>query len=251
MSIFGATVLGEAVFSDLREAVASGEGQVKWGYTGNEGPQNWGNLSPEYEVCQAGSQQSPINLQQAINADLSDLNIVSKQVALKIQNNGHTIQVATERGNTLILEGKTYELIQFHFHHPSEHKLESQAYPMEAHFVHRSKAGDFVVLGVFLKKGQENSVLNPLWDAMSFQEQPEASKLATTVEISDLLPTNQSTYRYFGSLTTPPCSELVRWVVFQEPIEVSNAQIEKFRQIFPLNARPIQSINRRFILSET
>ena len=250
MLMIGATVAGELAFSNLREAVAGGQGQVKWGYTGQEGPENWGNLSPEYEVCQAGLQQSPIDLQQAVNAELSDLQIASKQVALKIQNNGHTIQVNTDPGNTLTLDGTSFELIQFHFHHPSEHVVESKPYPMEVHFVHRSEAGTFAVLGVFLKEGQENRVLNPIWDAMSSQEQPEASNLGTTIEISNLLPTNQSTYRYFGSLTTPPCSELVRWMVFEEPIEVSKAQIEKFKQIFPLNARPIQPLNRRFLLSD-
>ena len=250
MLMIGTTVAGELAFSTLREAVAGGQGQVKWGYTGKEGPQNWGNLSPEYQVCQAGLQQSPIDLQQAINANLSDLQITSQQVALKIQNNGHTIQVNTDPGNTLIIDGTSYELIQFHFHHPSEHTVENQFYPMEAHFVHKSKAGNFAVLGVFLKEGRENAALNPIWDAMPSQKKSEAPILGSTLEISALFPTDQSTYRYFGSLTTPPCSELVKWIVFQEPIEASKAQIEQFRQIFPLNARPIQALNRRFLLSE-
>lgn len=247
----GATVAGEIVFSNLHESIASATDKVEWKYTGEEGPKNWGNLSPEYEVCQVGAQQSPIDLKQAINSDLSDLVIESTQVPLTIQNNGHTIQVATAPGNTLTLDGNAFELIQFHFHHPSEHVVASQAYPMEVHFVHRSAAGTFAVLGVFLKEGQENLALNPIWNNMSATEQSEAEILGNTIEVLDLLPKDQSIYRYFGSLTTPPCSELVQWVVFQDPIEVSKAQIEKFKQIFPLNARPVQPLNRRFILLET
>ena len=251
MLIIGATVAGELVFPNLREAVASEQGRVKWGYTGKEGPQNWSNLSPEYQVCQAGLQQSPINLQQAINADFSDLAITSQAVALKIENNGHTIQVNPEPGNSLILDETSYELIQFHFHHPSEHRVDNQSYPMELHFVHQSAAGNLAVLGVFLKEGRENVALKPIWDVMPAQKKAEAPILGTTLDISVLFPNPHKTYRYFGSLTTPPCSEPVKWVVFQEPIEISKAQIEQFRQIFPLNARPIQTLNRRFITSET
>ncbi len=243
----GATVMGGVVFSNLRQVVASEEG-IEWGYTGAGSPEHWGTLSPEYQVCQAGTQQSPIDLEGAIDASLSDIQIEYGEIPLKILNNGHTIQVNTEPGNTLILDGTPFELIQFHFHHPSEHTVTGEPYPMEVHFVHQSESGELAVLGIFLKEGQENAALKPIWDAMPSQVQPETQISGSTVEIASILPANRSVYRYFGSLTTPPCSEIVRWVVFEEPIEVSSAQIEQFVEIFPLNARPVQPLNRRFLL---
>ena len=243
----GSMVAGGIAFSSLRAAVA-GEGKKKWGYTGEAAPDNWGHLSPEYKVCQAGSQQSPIDLKQAVDADLSRLKIRYKDLPLKILNNGHTIQVNAVPGNRLILDGTPFELLQFHFHHPSEHTVKGKDYPMEVHFVHQSKTGELAVLGIFLKKGRENAALKPVWEAMPANKQAEKQISDVTVDIASILPVDRSTYRYFGSLTTPPCSEVVRWVVFEEPIEVSKAQIEQFKQIFPLNARPVQPLNRRFLL---
>ncbi len=243
----GSILAGGVAFSSLRAAVA-GEGNGKWGYTGEGAPENWGRLSPEYKVCQVGSQQSPIDLKHAIDADLSSLKIRYKDLPLKILNNGYTIQVNAAPGNRLILDGTPFELLQFHFHYPSEHTVKGNVYPLDVHFVHQSATGALAVLGIFLKKGRENAALKPVWEAMPASKQPEAQIAGTTVDIAALLPADRSTYRYFGSLTTPPCAEVVRWVVFEEPIEVSKAQIEQFKHIFPLNARPVQPLNRRFLL---
>lgn len=231
--------------ANIRQAIAS-EG-AGWGYVGEGKPESWGDLSPEYQACKIGAEQSPINLDEAIPADLLSIEVNYTNMPLKILNNGHTIQVNVEPGNTLTLDGLSFELLQFHFHHPSEHTVAGQPYPMEAHFVHKSKAGDLAVLGVFLKEGQENSTLKLLWDVMPTTKESEAA-IAGRVKMSDLLPASRSTYQYFGSLTTPPCSEVVRWMVFDTAVEVSKAQIEQFKQLFPLNARPIQPQNRRFLL---
>lgn len=244
-SSLGTTGLIFALSSRIRGANAS-EG-AKWGYTGEGQPENWGNLSPEYQVCQAGSQQSPIDLDQAIPADLASIEIDYTSAPSKIVHNGHTIQVDVKPGNTLILDGLSFELLQFHFHHPSEHTVAGQTYPMEAHFVHKNETGNLAVLGVFLKEGQENSTLKPLWDVMPTTKESEAP-IASSVKMADLLPPSRSTYRYFGSLTTPPCSEVVQWIVFDTAVEVSKAQIEQFTKLFPLNARPVQPQNRRFLL---
>jgi carbonic anhydrase len=236
--------IGSASFS---RAIAS-ETRSEWGYVGQDDPSHWGELSAEYQACKIGAQQSPINLQEAIDAELSPIQINYQPVPLRILNNGHTIQVNATPGNQITIDGTPFELLQFHFHHPSEHTLMGQAYPMELHLVHKSEAGELAVLGVFLQAGQENAALKPIWDAMPEKPQPEKAIAGVTVPIASLLPAKQDTYRYYGSLTTPPCSETVRWMVFGEPIQVSQAQIDKFAQVFSLNARPVQPINRRYLL---
>lgn len=234
----------------LRSAIA-GEGKLEWGYIGSESPENWGDLSSTYRACRAGLQQSPINLQGAIEAQLPNVEINYKPVPLKIFNNGKTIQVNTVAGNYITLDGEQYELLQFHFHHPSEHMIGGKPYPMEVHFVHRNNREELAVLGVFLKEGAENKALMPVWKAMPAQKSSEQLISGSPIDIAQVLPTNRKSFHYFGSLTTPPCSEIVRWIVFENPVELSNAQIEQFRQIFPLNARPIQPLNQRFLLESS
>jgi carbonic anhydrase len=187
-----------SVSARIREAMAS---EVpEWGYTN---PESWGDLSPEYQLCKTGSQQSPIDLNHGITADLSSIEVNYTSTPSKILNNGHTIQVNVEPGNTLTLDGVSFELVQFHFHHPSEHTVAGQSYPLEVHFVHKGEAGDLAVLGVFLKEGKENRVLKSLWEALPTTKHSQAP-ITGSVKMTDLLPTSRSTYRYFGSLTTPP-----------------------------------------------
>ncbi|MGB3299498.1 MAG: carbonic anhydrase [Phormidesmis sp.] len=230
----------------LKKAVAA-DG-ISWGYVGEGSPEEWGDLSSTYAACRTGSQQSPINLQGAIGADLETIEISYKPVPLSILNTGHTIQVNAPTGNSIQLDGESFDLLQFHFHDPSEHTVESRAYPMELHFVHANAKGELAVLSVFLEEGEENMSLAPVWKAMPNQKTEAQTISGAQVDITKLLPSNRSLFRYFGSLTTPPCSEIVKWVVFKEPISVSAAQIAKFKEIFPLNARPVQPLERRFIL---
>ncbi|MCU0527751.1 MAG: carbonic anhydrase family protein [Elainella sp. Prado103] len=235
-------------FGDVSLSYAITNKVHSWGYVGEGSPTHWGELADEYQVCKMGLQQSPINLQEAIEAGLSPIAIHYQEIPLSILNNGYTVQVNAAPGNTLTLDGIVFELIQFHFHHPSEHQQTSRAYPMELHLVHKSASGELAVLGIFLQEGAENETLKPIWAAI-----PSPSRSATpvdgvTVFLPDLLPTQRDHYRYFGSLTTPPCSETVRWTVFDEPIRISRAQIEQFARIFPPNARPIQPLNRRYLL---
>ncbi len=240
------TVFGLTNFS-LRDAIA-GETGSEWGYVGKGNPKDWSGLSPDYQACGAGTQQSPIDLHAGIEADMANVSVHYQPVPLRIVNNGHAIQVNTDPGSYILIDGERYDLLQFHFHHPSEHTVEGEAMPMEAHFVHKNAVGKLAVLGVLLKEGAENQVLKPIWDAMPHQPSAEDTIPGINIDIAQLLPADQSTYRYFGSLTTPPCSEIVKWVMFQTPIEVSSAQIGLFSDIFPLNARPVQPLNRRFLL---
>ena len=247
LSMFTGGAVYSLSFPSLQAAIAS-QGKVEWGYEEENGPELWGELSPDFNVCQAGQQQSPVDLQGAIPAKLPELRLSYQECPLRIVNNGHTIQINTEPDNRITLDGQDFELLQFHFHYPSEHAIKGQRYLMEAHFVHRNKGGEFVVLGALMQKGKRNEALQLILESMPAIAGPEQTIAGVNVNMVQLLPVDQSAYQYFGSLTTPPCSELVRWIVFQQPIEVSLEQAEKFAKVFPSNARPLQPLNRRFLL---
>ncbi|QQE63663.1 carbonate dehydratase [Leptolyngbya sp. BL0902] len=240
------TALGLGATS-LYQATARADGH-QWSYGGDTGPDHWGELSPEFQVCGLGREQSPIDLNHAIPDDLSPLTLAYQPVPLKLLNNGHTIQVIIGGSNTLELDGKPYTLKQFHFHHPSEHTLAGAAFPMELHLVHTQADGSIVVLGVFIQAGAEHPALQAIWDAMPTHASEVLAMPNTAINPSDLLPSGGHTFRYWGSLTTPPCSERVAWLVFQTPIEASRAQIEQFSTLFPPNARPVQPRRRRALL---
>ncbi|MEB3288606.1 MAG: carbonic anhydrase [Leptolyngbya sp.] len=235
----------------LYQALA-GETEHHWGYVGETGPEHWGELSPEFQVCGLGREQSPLDLRHPIPATLSPITLSYHPVPLTLLNNGHTIQVAIDDdargGNTLELDGKRYTLRQFHFHHPSEHTVDGTAFPMELHLVHSHPDGSLAVLGVLIQEGSENPNLRPIWNVMPARTSEARTVAHIRIDPHDLLPPEGDTFRYFGSLTTPPCSEIVSWVVFQSPIEASRFQIERFARIFPNNARPVQAQNRRVVL---
>jgi carbonic anhydrase len=234
----GLTGTGGAVF---------GQDIPVWGFEGDIGPEKWATLSKAYAACGEGSQQSPINLTAPIAADAPTVQIHWRSMPLKVENNGHTIEVVAESGSFLMLSGVRFDLAQFHFHHLSEHAIEGEAFPMEAHFVHQSRTGDLAVLGVFLMIGEPNEALEPIWANMP-KQQGEAST-ATVIHPIELLPYDETSYRYAGSLTTPPCSEIVSWIVYKEPVEISAAQLKAFADLFPNNARPVQNSNRRYLLT--
>ncbi|MGF1487384.1 MAG: carbonic anhydrase family protein [Prochloraceae cyanobacterium] len=238
-------------FPSLKAALSSeGEGNLEWDYD-RIGPESWGELSPDYRVCEMGTQQSPINLkhQEALHANnLNDLEFNYHLSTLKILNNGHTIQINPDPDNHLKIAGKNYDLLQFHFHHPSEHVVSGKNYPMEAHLVHRHhESGELAVLGVFLEEGTENDALSPIWKQLP-EHQSKEQPVIGHFNPMQILPHKKIAYRYNGSLTTPPCSQIVHWVVFEEPIKASKQQLTKFAQIFPNNARPVQPGNHRLII---
>ncbi len=230
--------------------VAHAASEGGWSYTGKTGPGHWAGLSDDFALCGSGYEQSPIDLKGRISAVLSDLAIEWKTTPLAVVNNGHTIQINTAPGSRLHLRGKVYELKQFHFHHLSEHTVNGNAYSMEVHFVHASTDGELAVIGVFLepgaKRGPAWEVINAIWGVMPSQKGERASNIG--IALTDLLPTDRSFYRYAGSLTTPPCSEIVTWTVYAKPVQVGQKQIESFAALFPNNARPIQAQHRRFLI---
>lgn len=223
--------------------------EVHWGYTGEGAPENWGKLKPEYALCGTGKSQSPIDINKTIIAKLENISFSYKDTPLKIINNGHSIQVNYEPGSFITVDGETYELVQFHFHVPSEHTVKGQFYDMELHLVHKNNLGEIAVVGVFMKKGQPNKLIQLLWDNIPAELNKENVVTGISVNASGLLPKDRSYYHYFGSLTTPPCTEGVNWSVLKTPIEVSEEQIEKFRSVMGFNNnRPVLPVNKRFIL---
>ena len=221
---------------------------VHWGYEGAVGPGNWGKLSADFKTCEIGLEQTPIDLKGSVKASLSGVELDYRPMqGAKIVHNGHTIQVNAAAGQGAKIDGERYELVQFHWHHPSEHLLSGKSFDLELHFVHRNGAGQLAVVGVFMKPGGANAALDPIWKAMPKAEGPEAL-LAAKLDLAGLVPKNRAYYRYFGSLTTPPCSEGVKWTVFRDALEISPAQVQQFAQLFPLNARPVQTLNNRYLL---
>jgi carbonic anhydrase len=217
-----------------------------WAYTGEAGPQNWARLTPEFHTC-SGQNQSPVNLDGFIEAELAPLKVDYAAGASEVVNNGHTVQVAYQPGSTLSLDGERFQLIQFHFHMPSENQIKGQSYPLEGHLVHADENGKLAVVAVMFKEGKQNTVLASLWDAPPAEGTKQL--VSQQVNIRDMLPTDLDYYRFNGSLTTPPCSEGVRWLVLKQPIVASHEQIEALTEaVGHANNRPLQPVNARTIL---
>ena len=227
-------------------AVATGK--THWGYSGHAGPEHWGELSEEYAVCGSGKNQSPIDLSGMIKADLETIKFDYKDTPLEVVNNGHTVKVSYAEGSSIEIDGTPFKLLQFHFHTPSENLIDGKSFPMEAHLVHSDNNGNLAVVSVMFSEGQENEVAGTVKKYMSPQMDKVVSEPDISVNVMNMLPGNKDYYRFNGSLTTPPCTEGVRWLVMKAPVEVSKEQIEKFHEIMHDNNRPVQSRYARPVL---
>ena len=219
-----------------------------WGYTGDGGPAHWAQLEEDFGVCKLGLEQSPIDIPSArvkTAADLAPLDFGYRAGAGEVVNNGHTIQVNLAAGGTMTSSGTAFKLLQFHFHTPSEEKINGGNFPLVAHFVHRDAAGHLAVVAVLFKLGKKNAALAPVFDAMPVEEGGKAT--LAPFDPSAVLPADRRYYAFKGSLTTPPCSEGVAWHVLRTPVELDWRQLEAFRKIFPRNARPVQPLHGREI----
>ena len=218
---------------------------IDWDYDGDHGPKHWAELAPDFGDCGRGRAQSPIDIDHATpRADLPELDIRYRTAALRIVNNGHTVQVNVPDGDWLDIGGHRYRLMQFHFHSPSEEHVDGQPYDMELHLVHRDEAGHLAVLGVLIQRGRANAVLDQVFANMPVGRGPE-HLVAEDIDPAALLPQDHSYFYYEGSLTTPPCAEHVAWYVLEAPIEASSAQIAQFQRLYAHNARPLQPLNAR------
>ncbi len=213
-----------------------------WSYEGEEGPAEWGELDTLYETCANGTSQSPIDLTGATAQDLTNIAFYYQPTTLRLENNGHTIQVNYNAGSYIVVDGDHYELKQFHFHSPSENTVDGNSYPLEIHLVHK-KANQLVVVALFMEEGAENAALTPVWDNMT--ETIGSQVVNMQIDANALLPDTQATYRFSGSLTTPPCTEGVRWFVMTTPLTLSSEQITAFQSIYHNNNRPVQPLNGR------
>jgi carbonic anhydrase len=218
-----------------------------WAYGGEDGPEHWGEMSADNRACSGGLQQSPIDLTSAIGAkvDVPHPAWIPAKGGMVV-NNGHTIQVDLSDAGGMTLDGKEYSLKQFHFHHPSEHTIDGKQVPLELHLVHAAQDGSLAVVGILFTEGAANETLNDIWATAPAKEGKAA--VAFQIDVSKFMPQGTEAFRYEGSLTTPPCSETVHWTVMAKPQTASAAQIAAFTQLFPWNARPVQPLNRRFVL---
>lgn len=214
-----------------------------WTYEGEEGPDRWGELAPEYAACADGSAQTPIDVTGAAEADLADPVFDYAVPAATVVNNGHTVQANAAEGNTITVDGAVSPLKQIHFHAPSEHTIDGKAADAEVHFVHKTDEGVLTVVGVMIVEGTEaNAAWQPYVDSLTTAEGAE-----TKVELdwAAMLPTARTTYRYSGSLTTPPCTEGVNWLLMSEPVSLSADQLAAFVAAYEGNNRPVQALNGR------
>lgn len=219
-----------------------------WGYEGQYGPLYWGTLEPAFHMCKEGKNQSPIDITDTRGVEKKHIGFHYYIGGDDVIYNGHAVQVNYRPGSTVTIDGHTFELKQFHFHTPSENTVDGKHFPMEAHFVHADKEGNLAVLALMFTEGAENAELNKILEVLSPKE-GEDRKLIHPANASALMPMDVDYYRYNGSLTTPPCSEGVVWIVFKKSVTASPAQIKRFHdEIGHKNNRPVQPINARVIL---
>jgi carbonic anhydrase len=231
-----------------------------WDYGAEHGPAAWGTLAEQYAACGTGQVQSPVDIVGAMPAaSLPALAAAYRPAALRIihhahkadvVNTGHSIQVNYTDGDTLTVGADKYALVQYHFHGPSEHHVAGDSFPMEMHLVHKSADDRLAVVGVLIREGRANAAFDPVWSHLPATKGAEVVHDSVMVDVDDLLPKARTSYRYDGSLTTPPCSEGVKWFVLTTPIELSAAQIAAFRAVLVGNNRPVQPLNGRVIAAD-
>ena len=238
-------LIGMMLFSYVDSLVANED--VHWGYDGQNGPKHWGTLAEEFDMCTKGQNQSPIDLVADLPADLPELVFEYNNIEdLVEENTGHAIQENVEPGNYATILGKKFELKQFHFHSPSEHTVNGKSFPMEVHLVHKNDESDYLVVGLLFETGKRNKFMDQL---PSFRKSRGEAPLSDPIDFNDLTTDRKDSFLYNGSLTTPPCTEGVQWVVLKQPVIVSPEQIQHYRDLLGFNNnRPIQPHNSRIVL---
>jgi len=236
----------------LSSALLAGGHGTHWGYTGHEGPENWGDLSSDYSMCKDGKSQSPINISSEVTVQTEGLEKIGFDYSTGISsviNNGHTVQVNFDAGSSISVDGIKFPLIQFHFHTPSENQIDGKNFPLEGHFVHATKDGTLAVVALMFEDGAENPFIKKVWAKMPHKAGGKNAISISADEVNALLPENKDYYRFNGSLTTPPCSEGVRWLVLKNFTTISKGQTQEFLELFHhANNRPIQPINARKVM---
>lgn len=235
-----------AVVEAHRAAKAEAGHAAHWAYGGETGPAAWGGLKPEFQLCSTGKRQSPIDIRGGIAVDLEPIQFDYRGTGFNVVDNGHTVQVNMGAGNSLQVGGRRYELVQFHFHRPAEERINGRQYDMSLHLVHKDPEGRLAVVGLLLERGAPQPVVQSVWNNLPLEQGLEQAS-AHVLDLNHLLPADRGYYTYMGSLTTPPCSEGVLWMVMRQPVTVSQSQIDIFARLYPMNARPVQNAAGRLI----
>jgi carbonic anhydrase len=234
----------------LSTLLASGQEHKSghWSYDGNEGPSHWGDLNPYFAPCKNGHRQSPIDIRNPQKADLPPIRFDYKPSPLHIIDNGHTIMINNAPGSSFRVGDKQYALKQFHFHRPSEEKINGKTYDMVMHLVHADQDGNLAVVAILLESGKNNPLIQELWNNFPKEKEKEERLDTITINVANLLPADLGYYTFSGSLTTPPCSENVTWFVLKQPITVTGEEIEQFTKLYRHDARPTQPLYDRVVL---
>jgi carbonic anhydrase len=219
-----------------------------WDYGEAHGPSHWGDLKPDFAECKNGHRQSPIDIRNPQKADLPPIQFHYTPSPLHIIDNGHTVMINYGPGSSISVGGKEYALKQFHFHRPSEEKINGKGFEMVAHLVHQGSDGNLAVVAVLLQKGNDNPLVHELWNDLPKEKEKEEVLNSVEIDLSTLLPADRGYYTFPGSLTTPPCSENVTWFVLKHPVTVSTAEIEQFSKLYRDDARPTQPLYGRVVL---
>lgn len=229
-----------------KAAAAPSGHSVHWSYDGAAGPEAWARVNPEFAKCSTGQRQSPIDIRGGVRVDLDPIQFDYRPTGFRVVDNGHTVQVNVGGGNSIEAQGRRYDLVQFHFHRPSEERIDGRQFDMVAHLVHKDAEGRLAVVAVLLDRGSSHPVVQQVWNNLPLEKGEELPAKAM-IDMSRLLPEDKRYYTYMGSLTTPPCSEGVLWMVMQQPVPIAQDQINVFARLYPMNARPIQSAAGRLI----
>lgn len=229
------------------DSAAHAHAGIHWSYEGAGSPEKWGKLNPDYATCANGQRQSPIDIRDGIGVDLEPIDFAYRPAKFGVIDNGHTVQVTVVGGGGISLLGKTYQLVQFHFHRPSEERVNGKSFDMVAHLVHKSEDGKLAVVAVLLESGQENQLIQSVWNNLPLEKNETVVPPGSTLDLVQLLPEKRAYYTYMGSLTTPPCSEGVLWLVLKQPQQMSAEQMAVFARLYKNNARPVQPVAGRLI----
>jgi carbonic anhydrase len=231
---------------------AADSAPAHWSYDGQTGPKHWGAEDPAFALCSGGKHQSPIDIDKAVVRNLPELEFDYKNTALNVTDTGHSFQVnAANGGGGFTVAGERYDFLQVHFHESSEERLHGKPYSMEAHLVHKNAKGELAVVAVLIRKGKTNEFLKPIFDNFPTKGAIETDVAGETINMMNFLPAHHGYFTFEGSLTTPPCSEHVRWFVLKTPVEASEAQVMQFGVRYPHNSRPTQPLNGRVIVEST
>jgi carbonic anhydrase len=229
-------------------AASAEESAPHWSYSGATGPEHWASEDPSYATCGTGKHQSPVDIDKTVAEPLPALEFSYQPFPLTVTDTGHYFLVNAPAGSGgITVGGEHYDLVQFHFHHPSEEEIHGKRYSLVAHLVHKNAKGELAVVAVLIRPGEANAFLKPVFDHFPPKGTPESSVSGTTLNLNDLLPAQRGYYTYDGSLTTPPCTEHVRWFVLKHPVQASAQQVQQFAARYPLDARPVQPLNDRTV----